>query len=136
MQVRFESESGTPVDDPSEGELEELLTRLDGVDDSYASLTALDGSGYVQVGGGPAGFTVEHRETRTDGTFRHLKAARPGGATAERQLTIGGADVTVRADEVLDLPAVIQVFRAFLGGHVPAAPVVWHDITTMFAGPS
>ena len=136
MRLRYESESGVQLDDPSAGELDALLARLDGVDDSYASLTAADGSGYVQAGGGPTEFTVELRETRPDGTFRHLKAARPDGGAAERQLAIGGGDVTVRADEVLDRAAVGQVFRAFLSGRVVAAPVLWHDVTAMFAGTS
>lgn len=136
MRLRYESEAGVRIDDPADGELDALLARLDGVDDSYASLTAVDGGAYVQAGGGPTEFTVEVRETRPDGTFRHLKAARPAGGAAERRLTIGGAEVTVRADEVLDLPTVVQVFRAFLGGRVAAAPIVWHDITAMFAGAS
>lgn len=124
------------MDDPTEADLDELLARLDGVDDSYASLTALDGSGYVQVGGGPMEFTVEVREERPDGTFRHLKAVRPAPDAAERRLAIGGAVVTVRADELLDSAAVRRIFRTFLGGRVATAPVAWRDMTAMFAGTS
>ena len=135
--VRYESESGSRVDDPAESELDELLARLDGVDDSFASLTALDGSGYVQVGGGPTAFTVERRDVGADGTFRHFKAAREvHGDVTQRQIVVGDAEVTVRDDEVLDLRTVCAVFRVFLARHLraPVADVVvWRDITPMFA---
>ena len=133
--MRFESEAGLRLDDPAPGELDEALARLDGVDNSYATLTSPDGRGYVQAGGGPDLFTVELREVYADGAFRHLKAARPDDrrdGAGERRLTIGGADVTVRADEAVDLAAVRHLFRAFLAGRATTAPVVWRDITAMF----
>ncbi len=57
----YESELGTRVDDPSESQIEELLGQLEGVDESYASLTD-DAGNYVQVGSGPDEFTVELRD--------------------------------------------------------------------------
>jgi hypothetical protein len=131
MNYRYESESGTCLDNPSQDVMDQLLAQLDGVSNSYASLTAPDGS-YVQAGGGPAAFTVERREIREDGTFRHLKAALPSGEHGERRLVIGGSSVSVRADHLVQLPTVQQIFRSFGKGLTPPPIVMWQDITSMF----
>lgn len=131
MNYRYESESGTCFDNPSEDMLDQLLAQLDGIGNSYASLTASDGN-YVQAGGGPTVFTVEKREIRQDGTFRHLKATLATEEQDERRIIIGGSSVSVRADQLLDLPTVQQIFRAFHRGLTPSPSVVWQDITSMF----
>jgi hypothetical protein len=135
--MRYESQSGMPLDDPSEYDLHEALSCLDGVDNSYASLTAPDGS-YIQVGGGPIEFTVEMREVGDNGVFRHLKAAVPrhNANASEHQLTVGGASVSVRADQVLDLPTVRKLFRSFLRRQKADAGVAWQDMSAMFQSPS
>jgi len=135
MNARYESQSGILRDDPSEDELDQLLSDLDGVDNSYASLTAPDGS-YVQAGGGPDDFTVEIRDVRPQGTFLHLKATTAPSNPEERQLTIGGESVKVRADQVLDLPTVRQIFRFFLREHRADPRISWQDMTAMFEEPS
>lgn len=129
--MQFESESGIRINNPSEGDLDEYLGELEGVDNSYAYLTAPDGS-YVQVGGGPSEFTVELREIKPDGTFRHLKARRAETNPAERHLNIGGASVSVRADQVLDLDTVRKIFRSFRTDKKIDASLKWRDITEMF----
>src|SRR3954454_3869937 len=103
--MRYESESGLRLDDPSDAQLDQVLGQLDGVNNSYASLTKSDGS-YIQVGGGPTDFTVEVRVFSPDGSFRHLKAAHRKELGNEHRLTIGGASVSVRTDQILDLHAV------------------------------
>src|SRR5258707_797533 len=107
MDTRYESQSGVLVDDPTEHDLDQLLGTLDGVDNTFASLTTRDGS-YVQVGGGPTEFTVEMRKVSPKSAFRHLKAALPNGSRDVRQLNIGGVRVSVRTDQVLDLATVRQ----------------------------
>jgi hypothetical protein len=130
--IRYESQSGPRLDDPTEEELDEALFRLDGVGNSYAYLTAPDGS-YVQVGGGPTEFTVEMREVRDNGGFRHLKAVVLRGSPSERRLAVGGANVTVRADQILDLTKVRKLFRSFLKCQKANADGInWEDITAMF----
>jgi hypothetical protein len=131
MPASYESQSGTLVRDPSPSDVDFLLGQLDGADNSYASLTASNGS-YVQAGGGPTGFTAEVREVHPDGSFRHLKATVPGTGAQARRLTIGGADVSVRADQVLDLTLVREIFRSFLQDGQADSRVVWRDITSMF----
>lgn len=131
MNFVYESESGESFDDPSENELDQLLSDLDGVGNSFAYLTRSDGS-YVQVGGGPKNFTVEWRELRHDGTFTHLKASLPGKESDERRITIGGASVSVRADQLLDLSLVQRIFRSFRSGVEAPKSFVWQDITAMF----
>ena len=128
--MRYESESGTQVENPTERQLEELLYELDGVTDSFASLTAPNGS-YIQVGGGPTAFTVELREVGNSGTFRHLKATLPNGGRTERHLIIGGERVSVRENQIIDAETMLRLFRTFLRSQNADASVEWEDITTM-----
>ena len=131
MNIRYESESGITFDNPTDEDLDHLLAQLDGVDNSYASLTRLDGS-YLQTGGGPTTFTVEERRTRPGGMFCHLKAFHAGRGSEARSIVVGGARVSVRADQLLDLPTVQEIFRSFRRG-IPTPPkVIWKDITAMF----
>ncbi len=69
---------------------------------------------------------------RPYGTFRHLKASRREADPQERHLSIGGASVAVRADQVLDLSSVRHLFHSFFRGQGADAVVVWHDMTAMF----
>lgn len=129
--MRYESEAGLCIDDPSPEEVDDYLGRLDGIDESYASLTDESGS-YLQVGGGPDEFTIEVREVRPDGSFRHLKATRHEPDSAGRFLTIGGANVAVRADQVLDSSLVRRLVRTFALGRGADPAVSWDDMTAMF----
>jgi hypothetical protein len=131
MNVRYECQSGTLRDDPTEDEIVQLLLDLDGVDNSYASLTVSNG-GYIQVGGGPDEFTVEIREVGADRTFRQLKAGQFPPNPDERQLTIGGEPVTVRADQVLDLATTQRAFKQYLHDRRPDPLLSWTDMTDTF----
>lgn len=133
--MRYESQSGFVVDDPSDAQLDELLGRLDGRNNSFASLTAHEGS-YIQVGGGPDEFTVEIREILPNRTYRHLKARNVGRASNNWQLTVGGASVSVREDQLLDLKMVRELFGYFGKKQSPATTVDWEDITKMFHEPN
>lgn len=107
--MRYESESGLRLDAPSADEIDESLGQLDGEKNSFAYFTKPDGS-YIQVGGGPTDFIVEVREYRTGGSFRHLRASRRIEPGSKHRLTIGGANVSVRTDQILDLQSVRQLF--------------------------
>jgi hypothetical protein len=131
MATRYESESGVQVDDPSDTQLDQLLGQLGREGNSFASLSMPDGS-YIQVGGGPADFTVEVREYQPDGEYSHFKATLPGRNTGERRLTIGGASVSVRSDQILNLEVVRRLFRSFAHGDKTESTVLWPDISTMF----
>lgn len=132
MSFRFESQSGRIEKDPSPQAVDQLLALLDGIENTFASLT-LDGASYVQTGGGPDMFTVEFRQFAPDGSFRHLKAFVPGVATGSRHLRIGDSDVSLSPNEILDLETTRQIFRAFLVSQEPDTSVNWKDITEMFA---
>ncbi|QVL30947.1 hypothetical protein KIH39_19125 [Telmatocola sphagniphila] len=131
MNFLYESESGTRLEGPSISNLNELLSLLDGKRNSYAYLTRSDGS-YVQVGGGPTDFTVEEREIFPDGSFRHKKATLPGNDKKECRLTIGGMSVSVRADQLLNLALVQQIFHTFRHGIKTSDSLLWEDMTAMF----
>lgn len=131
METRFESQSGRVMRNPSPDSLDHLLSLLDGVDNSYASLTTPDGS-YVQTGGGPEKFTVEIRETGVAGGFRHFKAFLPKRNTQPSYLSIGGATVTVKFNEILDLPMVSSIFQTFRESQTLYDGVSWQDITSTF----
>ncbi|SFH55191.1 hypothetical protein [Planctomicrobium piriforme] len=128
---RYESQCGTSVINPTEEDLVKLLARLDGTTDSYASLTDAHGS-YVQVGGGPQAFTAEEREILSKGKFCHRKAARSILDQEERRVMIGGANVLVKADEILDIDTVKQIFISFRNGTKSCQAVIWRDITSWF----
>ena len=134
MSAKFESQNGSISDGPDDQALEQLLRSLDGVENSFASLTMPDGS-YLQAGGGPDEFTVEVRLFPPGLPFRHLKAGMTGGLNnaGERRLSIGGADVLVPLNQVLGFSTVYQLFRHFLHGHGLDPSIEWHDITSMFA---
>jgi hypothetical protein len=132
MSARYEAQSGISLDGPSFGDFSQLLAELDGVDNSFASLTLPDGS-YIQIGGGPDRFTIEIRETLPGRQFRHLKASVPPPVTTEHQLNIGGSPVRVRADQILDLQTASQLFQYFLQNHKPDPRVNWENISGVFA---
>lgn len=131
MSFNYESELGVRLENPSEKDIDALLSQIDGVSISYASLTATDGS-YVQVGGGPNLFTVEERDMEQSGVFRHLKATLPSEKADQHCLMIGGSSVYVRADQLLNLSLVQQIFRSFRHGIKRCSCVIWQDITSMF----
>jgi hypothetical protein len=130
--MRLETENGTGLDDPSPFALRQALSALDGVTNSYASLTAADGS-YIQAGGGPSEFTLEIREHKPDGSFRHLKANRDPADVANRFLEIGGSRVSVQAGQIVDLGTVVNSFLVFANSKAPDRDLRWDDITAMFA---
>lgn len=131
MNFSYESESGVLLENPSEEDIDVLLSQIDGVSISYASLTATDGS-YVQVGGGPNVFTVEVRVMEQRGVFRHLKATLPSEKADQHCLMIGGSSVYVRENQLLNLASVQQIFRSFRHGIKRCSCVIWQDITSMF----
>lgn len=133
MSSKFESQNGSMSDGPDDQALEQLLRSLDGANNSFASLTMPDGS-YLQAGGGPVEFTVEARLIPPGLPFRHLKAGVTAnqGESDNHRLSIGGADVLVPLNQVLDIPTVCRLFRHFLHGRGLDPSVVWHDITSMF----
>ncbi len=133
MALRYESESRQQIENPTESDLERLLSELDGSLSSYASLTSSDGS-YIQAGGGPDVFTVEIREMRQGGSFRHLKAAHGKMQNTRSVLSIGGANVEVDASELLTYSDMLQLFRYFLRERAPDPSFEWHDLTPMFTG--
>ena len=116
---------------PSDDMLDRLLEEIDGDENSYAYLTAKQGN-YIQVGGGPKEFTVEIRVTAKDGTFQHFKATHPKGGTAKKKVTVGGQTVNIRANQVLDLKTVQELFRAFSNTGKASPTINWEDITAMF----
>ena len=89
--MHYESESGRSVRNPTEQRLSDLLGGLDGRRNSYAILTAPDGS-YVQAGGGPARFIVEVREISANAAFRHVRAVGSGRTPGTvEEVLVGGA---------------------------------------------
>lgn len=132
MSLLFESQSGPRSKKLTESQLDARLGSLNGGDESFASLSAANGS-YIQVGGGPDAFTVEVRETRSDGSFRHWKADRKDGLDAEQLLSIGGNDVAVKASQVVDMETVQRLFRFFALNQLRDPSFPWTDMTSMFA---
>lgn len=108
-------QGGPRIETPTSAELSRALLRLNGRTCTFACLERQDGSGYMQVGGGPTEFTVEVRRTEANGSFTHWKAARPGtgGDAGVRHLHIGGQVVTVQACETLSYHTVSQLFGEF-----------------------
>jgi hypothetical protein len=126
-------QDGTELTDPSEEQVRQALGRLNGANVSFGYLEDDQGS-YAQMGGGPAAFTVEVRETSPGGTFRHWKARLPGAQGGEtRYLPIGGQRVKVDSAEVLPFDMVITLFRSFAGGAPRSTEAEWTDITHWFA---
>ena len=133
MSTTFESENGTVAKDPDAEAVDKLVRDLDGAGNSYASLTLADGS-YIQVGGGPDEFTVELRQVRPARPFRHFKAEVKGSTKKprKRKLPIGGSQVSVESNQVLDRSTVVRLFRFFLQEHGTDPSVEWKDMTDMF----
>jgi hypothetical protein len=130
MRFYYESQAGDRITNPFEKDLDDFLKLLDGEHNSFASLNSEDGS-YIQVGGGPADFTVEIRKV-TGSDFRHLKAQRRSRSVDERSLRIGGAQVLVRSNQILDLETVQRAFRVFLSSTEMDGGLDWIDTTDMF----
>jgi hypothetical protein len=131
MRYRFEDEAGTLVDSPSTNEVDNLISKLDGNSNSFASLECLNGN-YVQAGGGPSRFVLEIRIIDANGEFSHYRAATSAEVGGTQQLTVGGASVSVSQNEIVGLSTVQEVFRSFLGGDFLPSIVAWRNITAMF----
>ena len=110
--VIYESEDGTRIEAPSWAQIEAELARVRGGANSFASLTAADGSA-IRMGGGPSEFLVERSLPEPDGSVRHLRAD-GGGIIYQRWLTIGGATVVVPPGHAQHGIRVASLFRAFM----------------------
>ncbi|MFL5328499.1 MAG: hypothetical protein ACJ8C4_06255 [Gemmataceae bacterium] len=132
MSIKLESQSGVTLENPTPAEIERVLDGLDGVDESYASLTQRDGS-YIQVGGGPSEFTVELRKIGTSGSFCHLKAYRNDmDLIGDTVLIIGGVPVNIKTNQKLNLSMVKRLFTSFTTFKEFDRGISWLDISQMF----
>lgn len=129
--IIYESQSRNAILNPEPIQLDNLLSELDGKLNSFASLTHSSGT-YIQVGGGPECFVVEHRLIHSSGSFSHRRAASKRKNGGRAFATIGTARVVVRQDELLSLTLVKKLFRSFLKSLEFSNLTDWNDISEMF----
>jgi hypothetical protein len=128
----LEVEDRWTIGDPKLAQVLGALEDLNPGGPSFAILEAKTGD-YVQTAGKPTAMTVEWRSYDSAG-FQHFVGGRGDTSSEEARVPTQGGFVTVRANEVLDLQAVQEVFTAFFNGEDRPASLSWRDVTERFGG--
>ncbi len=129
----LEVEAGYKLENPTIEELYKELDSLGKKGKTYMYLNADCGS-YIQIGGKVKSCVVEVREVISADEFKHWGAKKIDDENETiKQINIGGAKVSVKEKQVLDIDMAKVLFKSFLEEQFLSNSVNWVDITAMFS---
>ncbi|WP_442505545.1 hypothetical protein SH528x_004336 [Novipirellula sp. SH528] len=126
LTVEGDAESRNPTSEQLDATIERLTPK------GGPGFAVLESTrGYVQAAGGNGLFTVEWREGRS-ADFQHFVAGKDGDSQTDVEIPTNGFEVSVKANECLNLQDVKSLFQTFLAGGNRPGNFVWRDVTERF----
>jgi hypothetical protein len=126
--MRFDRENKVPVENPTEKQIRRQLGYKKGGDNTFAILSATDGS-YVQMLGGGVACCLEWRDVQTG---RHFRAFQATPRVPWKNTTRLGS-ILLQPREFFFIEQVADAFVAFLRGQPFPPEIKWRDITDELA---
>jgi hypothetical protein len=131
--LTLEQHNGPTLTDPSWSAVEAALRSVHPRDRGYFTLSG-DATGYVQAAGARLRMICEWRRLAVDGSFRHVVLGHPVPPDKLTSITTAAGVIQLRANEVLTLDDVLNVFKRFYErGEVPEGFAL-RDVTATFGG--